>query len=63
MAYINEPNERSWGIPLVESYGIRLPYDYTGEVSEQMELMDVEEGTYIIFEHGSFDMTTQKIKG
>ena len=61
MAYINEPSGRicSWGIPLAESYGVRLPADYSGEVPAQMQLMDVEEGTYIVFEHGSFDFATQ----
>lgn len=34
MAYINEPTGRicSWGIPLAEAYGIRLPADYAGDV-------------------------------
>ena len=61
MAFINEPEGRicSWGIPLAESYGVRLPYDYAGEVPQQMQLMDVEEGTYIVFEHGPFDFETQ----
>lgn len=61
MAFINEPEGRicSWGIPLAESYGVRLPYDYAGEVPQQMQLMDVEEGTYIVFEHGPFDFATQ----
>lgn len=61
MAYINEPAGRicSWGIPLAESYGVRLPADYVGDVPEQMQLMDVEEGTYIVFEHGPFDFATQ----
>lgn len=61
MAYINEPSGRicSWGIPLAESYGVRLPADYNGEVPAQMQLMDVEEGTYIVFEHGPFDFATQ----
>lgn len=61
MAFINEPEGRicSWGIPLAESYGVRLPYDYDGDVPEQMQLMDVEEGTYIVFEHGPFDFETQ----
>ncbi|MEK5288243.1 hypothetical protein MKY69_01230 [Streptococcus sp. FSL R7-0212] len=44
---------------MAESYGVRLPHDYAGEVPEHMQLMDVEEGTYIVFEHGPFDMTTQ----
>lgn len=61
MAFINEPSGRicSWGIPLAECYGVRLPADYAGEVPEQMQLMDVEEGTYIVFEHGPFDFATQ----
>ena len=61
MAFINEPEGRicSWGIPLAESYGVRLPYDYTGEVPQQMQLMNVEEGTYIVFEHGPFDFESQ----
>ena len=47
MAFINEPTGRicSWGIPLAESYGVRLPMDYAGEVPEQMQLMDVESVT------------------
>lgn len=61
MAFINEPEGRicSWGIPLAESYGVRLPCDYAGEVPQQMQLMDVEEGTYIVFEHGPFDFESQ----
>lgn len=57
MAYINEPAGRicSWGIPLAESYGVRLPKDYSGPVPPQMQIMDVEEGEYIVFEHGPFD--------
>ena len=61
MAYINEPNGRicSWGIPLAESYGVRLPADYDGEIPEQMQMMNVPEGEYIVFEHGPFDYQTQ----
>lgn len=61
MAFINEPTGRicSWGIPLAESYGVRLPEDYAGSVPEQMLLMDVPEGEYIVFEHGPFDFETQ----
>ena len=61
MAYINEPTGRicSWGIPLAESYGVRLPADYQGEVPKQMQIMDVPEGEYIVFEHGPFDFQTQ----
>lgn len=61
MAFINEPTGRicSWGIPLAESYGVRLPADYDGHVPEQMLLMDVPEGEYIVFEHGPFDFETE----
>lgn len=61
MAYINEPAGRicSWGIPLAESYGVRLPADYSGTVPEQMQIMDVPEGEYVVFEHGPFDYETQ----
>ncbi len=61
MAYINEPDGRicSWGIPLAEAYGVRLPVEYSGELPEQMMLMDVPEGEYIVFEHGPFDFATE----
>lgn len=61
MAFINEPTGRicSWGIPLAESYGVRLPADYSGEVPEQMQIMDVPEGEYIVFEHGPFNFETE----
>ncbi len=61
MAWINEPSGRvcSWGIPLAEAYGVRLPADYAGEVPEQMQIMDVPEGEYLVFEHGPFDFETE----
>ena len=61
MAFINEPTGRicSWGIPLAECYGARLPADYAGEVPEQMLLIDVPEGEYLVFEHGPFDYETE----
>lgn len=61
MAFINEPEGRicSWGIPLAEAYGVRLPWDYDGPVPDGMLLMDVEEGEYIVFEHGPFDFATE----
>lgn len=57
MAYINDPSGRicSWGIPLAECYGVRLPIDYAGEVPPQMLLIDVPEGEYLVFEHEPFD--------
>lgn len=61
MAFINEPDGRicSWGIPLAEAYGVRLPADHSGAVPPQMQLMDVPEGTYLVFEHGPFDFGTE----
>ena len=61
MAFVNEPTGRicSWGIPLAEYYGVRLPMDYDGEVPSQMQLMDVPEDEYIVFEHGPFDFETE----
>lgn len=57
MAYINDPKGRlcDWGISRTECYGVRLPYDYKGEVPSQMLLMDVPKAEYIVFEHGPFD--------
>ena len=61
MAFINEPDGRicSWGIPLAEAYGARLPLDFNGEIPPQMQIMDVPEGEYIVFEHGPFDFETE----
>lgn len=61
MAYINEPAGRvcSWGIPVAESYGVRLPADYSGKIPEQMQIMDIPEGEYIVFEHGPFNYQSQ----
>ncbi len=61
MAFINEPEGRicSWGIPLAEAYGVRLPADYDGEIPPQMMIMDVPEGEYLAFEHGPFDFATE----
>lgn len=61
MAFMNEPTGRicSWGIPLAECYGVRLPIDYKGEVPEQMLLTDIPEGEYVVFEHGPFDFEAE----
>ncbi|MDE7213849.1 MAG: helix-turn-helix transcriptional regulator [Anaeroplasmataceae bacterium] len=58
MAWINAPEGRicSWGIPLAEAYGVRLLSSYNGPIPKNMQLMDVEEGEYIVFEHGPFDI-------
>ncbi len=57
MAYINDPNGRlcDWGIPRTECYGVRLPFDYKGEIPPQMLMIDVPEDEYIVFEHGAFN--------
>lgn len=57
MAYINDPEGRlcDWGFPRTECYGVRLPFDYQGEVPAQMLMMDVPEAEYLVFEHGPFD--------
>lgn len=61
MAFLNALEGRicSWGIPLAECYGVRLPADYGGPVPEPMLLSDVPEGEYIVFEHGPFDYATE----
>ena len=57
MAYINDPLGRvcDWGFHRTECYGVRLPADFAGEVPPQMQLADVPESEYIVFEHGPFD--------
>ena len=64
MAFINEPAGRicSWGIPLAECYGVRLPIDWQGEKPENMLLIDVPEGEYLVFEHGPFDFENQAVE-
>lgn len=61
MAFVNEPTGRicSWGIPLAECYGVRLPLDYDGEIPDVMQIMDVPEAEYLVFEHGPFDFVTE----
>ena len=61
MAFINEPEGRicSWGIPLAECYGVRLPVDYDGPVPEQFIMTEVPEAEYIVFEHGPFDFEAE----
>lgn len=57
MAYINDPTGRlcDWGFLRTECYGVRLPFDYSGEVPNGMILSDIPEGEYVVFEHGPFD--------
>ena len=61
MGFLNAPEGRicSWGIPLAECYGVRLPLDYDDPVPEGMLLTEIPEGEYIVFEHGPFDYQTE----
>ena len=43
----------------IDTKYVRLPADYSGEIPKQMQIMDVPEGEYIVFEHGPFDYQTQ----
>lgn len=57
MAYIWDPEGRlcDWGIPRTECYGVRLPADWQGDVPPNLQLVDVPEAEYLVFEHGPFD--------
>lgn len=58
MAYLFDANGKKCTCceaPCAECYGVRLPYDYDGEVPSQFLLTDIPEGEYIVFEHGPFD--------
>lgn len=57
MAYIWDPEGRlcDWGIPRTECYGVRLSADWQGEVPANLQLVDVPEAEYLVFEHGPFD--------
>ncbi|MDJ1649835.1 MULTISPECIES: helix-turn-helix transcriptional regulator [Gordonibacter] len=57
MAYMWDPEGRlcDWGIPRIECYGVRLPADWQGEVPPNLQLIDVPEAEYLVFEHGPFD--------
>lgn len=61
MAWINAPEGRicSWGIPLAEAYGVRLPINYSGPIPKNMQMMDIAEGEYIVFEHGPFNIALE----
>lgn len=56
MAYMNDPKGRlcDWGFLRTECWGVRLPFDYKGEVPPQMLMAHIPEGQYIVFEHGPF---------
>lgn len=57
MAYVFDPAGRlcDWGIPRIECHGVRLPADWQGEVPPDLQIMDVPEAEYLVFEHGPFD--------
>ena len=50
MAHIYENNGK-----IAEAYGVRLPEKYNGEIPENMQLIDIPEMEYIVFEHGPFN--------
>lgn len=39
--------------------GVRLPRDCTDAVPAPLQLMEVPEGDYLVFEHGPFDLQTK----
>ena len=43
------------GEKTAEAYGLRLPADYGGVRPSQMDLIDIPQGDYLVFEYGSFD--------
>lgn len=49
MAYRSDPEGRlcDWGFPRTECWGVRLPFDYHGEVPRQMLLADIPEGSIL----------------
>lgn len=57
MAYLNDPEGRlcAWGYPRTECWGVRLPSNYNGEIPPQMQLINIPEADYIVFEHGPFN--------
>lgn len=57
MAYRNDQNGRlcDWGYLRTGCYGVRLPIHYTGDVPPNMQLLDIAEAEYLVFEHGPFD--------
>lgn len=44
-----------WGYLRTECYGVRLPVHYTGDVPHDMQLLDIAEAEYLVFEHRPFD--------
>ena len=50
MAHIYEPGEK-----VAEAYGVRLPVHYNGPKPENMQIIEIPEMEYIVFEHGPFN--------
>jgi hypothetical protein len=50
MAYIYEDNRKK-----AEGYGVRLSTNFNGPIPAQMQLIDIPEMEYIVFEHGPFN--------
>ena len=43
------------GSKIAECYGVRLPVNYSGQQPENMQIIEVPETEYIVFEHGPFN--------
>jgi AraC-like DNA-binding protein len=50
MAYIYEDGRKK-----AEAYGVRLPANFNGPKPAQMQIIDIPEMEYIVFEHGPFN--------
>ncbi|MDF9837342.1 MULTISPECIES: helix-turn-helix transcriptional regulator [unclassified Breznakia] len=63
MAYINDLNGRlcDWGFLRSECYGARLPKDYKGYIPKQMDLLEIPEAEYLVFEHGPFNYEQESV--
>ena len=57
MAYLHDDKGKPfcYGIPRAECYGVRMPSDYKGDIPAPLQMIDIPEGDYIVFEHGPFD--------
>ena len=57
MGFLHDPAGQpfDYGVPRAECHGVRLPAEYDGPVHGQMQIPNVPEAEYIVFEHGPFD--------
>ncbi len=56
MAHIYEDDDKK-----AEAYGVRLPESYNGKIPDEMLLIDIPEGEYMVFEHGPFDYENESV--